>query len=181
MTKLLETLLEKVNQDELKKLNTEEKTNEKSETLEVKGDGGGENGEPKTTTTSEEGGGGAKETSNTTQRFAKKEKTGKLAKTSKRASLAPAISGNTSDELTDSSHPPNHHHTHRHFSLTGSLLSQHQREQWSKKFDFLMSIIGFSVDLASIWRFPYLCFKNGGGLLISLYFLKYPPESYFYY
>lgn len=168
-----------MNQDELKKLNTEETenkektttvTNEKSETLEVKGDGGGENGEPKTTTTSEEGGGGAKETSNTTQRFAKKEKAGKLAKTSKRASLAPAISGNTSDELTDSSHPPNHHHTHRHFSLTGSLLSQHQREQWSKKFDFLMSIIGFSVDLASIWRFPYLCFKNGGGLLTILIF-----------
>ena len=27
-----------------------------------------------------------------------------------------------------------------------------QREIWSKKFDFLMSIIGFSVDLASVWR-----------------------------
>jgi hypothetical protein len=26
------------------------------------------------------------------------------------------------------------------------------REQWSKKMDFLMSIIGFSVDLAGIWR-----------------------------
>ena len=26
------------------------------------------------------------------------------------------------------------------------------REQWSKKLDFLMSIIGFSVDLAGIWR-----------------------------
>jgi hypothetical protein len=26
------------------------------------------------------------------------------------------------------------------------------REQWSQKFDFLMSIIGFSVDLAGIWR-----------------------------
>lgn len=26
------------------------------------------------------------------------------------------------------------------------------REQWSQKWDFLMSIIGFSVDLAGIWR-----------------------------
>ena len=26
------------------------------------------------------------------------------------------------------------------------------REVWSKKLDFLMSIIGFSVDLAGVWR-----------------------------
>lgn len=27
-----------------------------------------------------------------------------------------------------------------------------ERETWSKRLDFLMSIIGFSVDLAGIWR-----------------------------
>jgi SNF family Na+-dependent transporter len=38
-----------------------------------------------------------------------------------------------------------------------------QKKQWGRKVEFLLSLAGYSVGLGNLWRFSYLCRRNGGG------------------
>ncbi|MEQ2292174.1 hypothetical protein AMECASPLE_020378 [Ameca splendens] len=45
------------------------------------------------------------------------------------------------------------------------------RGHWGTKAEFILTVMGAIIGPGNIWRFPYLCYKNGGGVFFIPYIL----------
>ena len=57
-----------------------------------------------------------------------------------------------------------------------------ERGVWGNKIEFFLAIMGYTVGIGSVWRFPITCSRNGGGaFLIPFFFFLITAGGPLYY
>lgn len=71
--------------------------------------------------------------------------------------------GSTDDMESMSKVEPSNGHSRPLDIVPSTEEKMTDRGQWGNKIEFVLSVAGEIIGLGNVWRFPYLCYKNGGG------------------
>ncbi|MCK4269770.1 MAG: hypothetical protein KAW93_04745, partial [Methanogenium sp.] len=46
-----------------------------------------------------------------------------------------------------------------------------EKERWSSGTTFVLAAVGAAIGIGNVWRFPYICYSNGGGAFLIPYII----------